>query len=162
MNLFEISAKYQQIMQDIMDSDELSNEQLQSIEVMADSMEDKAKEIGSIIKNMEAQYKAIQEACMIMESRSIKLSNKIEGIREFLKTNLEKCDIKKIESPWFDINIRYNAPSVTIIDNTMIPEQYFRESTIKTINKMLISQELKNNVMIPGVRLEKKTRLEIR
>jgi len=162
MNLYQMSSQYQSLMQNIIESDEITVEQLQSIESVNDSIEEKAKAMGALIKNMEAEYKAIQEAIMTMEERAIILNNKIENIKDYLKINLEKCEIKEVKSPWFDIKIKMNPASVVIKDENLIPTEYFKETLMRKVDKSLISQSLKNNIMIPGVLLERRTRLEIK
>jgi hypothetical protein len=162
MNLYELSAEYQRLMDEVIQSDELSETLLSSIAFMHDSIEDKAKQIGKIIKNLEAEHCAIINAMQEMKQRADKLDNKIENIRDWLKVNMEKCDIKKINSPYFDIQIKNNPASVIIKDETLIPKAYFNEMIMRKVNKSLLSQELKNNIMIPGVFLEYRTRLEIK
>ena len=162
MNLFEITAKYQSLMQDIAECDELTAEQLQALESVDDSLQEKAKAVGAFIKNMEADYFAIQDAINTMEERARKVNNKIENLKQYLKDNLEKCDIKEIKSPFFDIRIKLNPAAVIVNDEALIPDQYYKEKIMRSLDKTLLSQELKNNVAIPGVMLERRTRIEIR
>jgi hypothetical protein len=149
-------------MSEIMDCDELSHEQLQSIESVNDSMEEKAKSIAALIKNMESEETAIDSAINKMEERRNKITRKIQLMADYLKTNLEKCDIKEIKSPWFDIKIKFNPVSVLVSDEKLIPSEYFKEMIMRRLDKTLLSQNLKNNIMIPGVKLERRTRLEIK
>mgnify|MGYP001563451345 CR=1 FL=1 len=162
MKLFEISTHYQQLMNEISECDELTAEQLQAIESVDDSLQEKAKAVGAFIKNMEADLFAIQDAINTMEKRSSTLCGKIEHLKAYLKDNLERCDIKEIKSPYFDIRIKSNPAAVVVQDEALVPEYYFRSKLIRNLDKTLLSQELKNNVMIPGVTLEKRTRIEIR
>lgn len=162
MKLFEISSQYQSLMNEISECDELTSEQLQAIESIDDSMQEKAKAIGAVIKNMESDFFAINDAIKTMEERARKINTKIESIKNYLKENLERCDIKEVKSPFFDIKIKLNPASVIVNDETLIPEQYYKEQTLRKLDKGLLSQELKNNVLIPGVMLERHTRIEIR
>jgi SMC interacting uncharacterized protein involved in chromosome segregation len=162
MKLFEISTQYQSLMNDIAECDELTTEQLQAIESVDDSLQEKAKAVGAFIKNLEADYFAIHEAIKTMEDRARKVNAKIENLKEYLKCNLEKCDIKEIKSPYFDIRIKLNPASVIVNDENLIPEQYLKEKLYRFVDKAMIAKELKNNVLIPGVMLERRTRIEIR
>ena len=162
MNLYELSAQYQRLMSEVMDSDELSSTLLSSIDGVQDSIEEKAKQVGKIIKNLEAEHIAIINAMQEMKTRADKLNNKIENIKTWLKSNLEKCDIKEINSPYFDIKIKLNPESVVVKDENMIPTIYFRQMITKKLDKTLLSKALKDNMMIPGVFLERRTRLEIK
>jgi len=162
MKLFEIATQYQSLMQEIMDCDELNKEQLNAIESINDSLEDKAKAVGAFIKNMEADYKSITDAMDAMKKRASTLESKIDCMKEYLKSNLERCNVKEVKSPWFDIKIKLNPESVLVNDETIIPSEYFKETLLRKLDKGLISQGLKNNIMIPGVMLERRTRIEIK
>jgi len=162
MKLFEISSQYQALMNEIAECDELSTEQLQAIESIDDSMQEKAKAVGAFIKNMEADYLAINDAIKTMEDRARKVSAKIENLKSYLKSNLEACDITEVKSPFFDIKIKLNPYSVVINDESLIPTQYLKEKLYRFVDKTMIAKELKNNVLIPGVMLERRTRIEIR
>ncbi len=162
MKLFEISTQYQQLMNDIAECDEITSEQLQAIESIDDSMQEKAKAIGAVIKNMESDYFAIQDAIKTMEDRARKINTKIDNLKSYLKSNLEACDIKEVKSPFFDIKIKLNPASVIIQDESLIPSQYCKEKLYRFVDKAMISKELKNNVIIPGVMLAMQTRIEIR
>ena len=162
MRLFEITAKYQSLMDEMANCDELTLEQLQAMESVDDSLQEKAKAVGAFIKNMEADYLAIQDAIKTMEERSRKINTKIENLKDYLKSNLEACDIKEVKSPYFDIRIKINPAAVVVQDEALVPEQYFKEKVMRSLDKTLLSQELKNNVLIPGVMLERRTRIEIR
>jgi len=162
VKLFEISTQYQALMDEIAQCDELSAEQLQALESVDDSLQEKAKAVGAFIKNMEADYFAINDAIKTMEERARKINTKIENLKQYLKDNLEKCDIKEVKSPFFDIRIKSNPASVIVQDEALVPEQYYKEKVMRSLDKALLSQELKNNVLIPGVMLERRTRIEIR
>jgi hypothetical protein len=97
-----------------------------------------------------------------MKTRADKLNNKIENIKTWLKSNLEKCDIKEINSPHFDIKIKLNPESVVVKDENLVPYFYFKEIIRRQLDKSLLSKALKDNMIIPGVFLERRTRLEIK
>lgn len=160
--LYEIANKYQELMAQVMECDELSIEQLANIESIDGNLQEKAINIGALVKNLEVQQDGIEKAISSMNERSIKIQSKINHLKEYLKVNLERCEIKEVNSPYFDIKIKLNPASVIIKDEQLIPDQYFREILTKRVDKMLLSKELKNNIMIPGVSLERQTRLEIK
>lgn len=162
MKLYEIANQYQSIMADIETCEELSVEQLDAIDAVSESMEDKAKAVAAVIKNMEVDYNAIKDAALVMEERAARVAIKVDSLKAYLKDNLERCKIDKINSDLFDIHVRKNPLAVVVNDEQLIPREYFKETISTRLDKTLLSQLLKNNVMIPGVCLQQKTRLEIR
>ena len=160
--LYSLKDQYLSVEDDINSSDEISEEQLMTIESIKDDINQKSINIGYLIKNLECDVSAIDDAVKNMQERQSKLMKKIEYLKQYLKYNLESCQIKEINSPYFDIRIRINPPSVKIEDEGLVPDQYFNEKIIKNIDKRRISDDLKNNIFVPGVTFTQATRLEIK
>jgi hypothetical protein len=160
--LYKIAMEYKQIMDSILECDELTEDHLNDIKAAEGAINDKAIAIGTIINNLDAEAAGIQDALKKMEERFTRAMKKIASLKDYLKSNLEQCNIKEIKSPYFDIKIRTNPPSVIVEDESQIPPQYFREMLMRRLDKSTLAQELKNNAVIPGVHLERQTRLEIR
>jgi hypothetical protein len=160
--LYEIATEYQVLLNDIINSEEVSEEQISELNNINGDMKLKATNIGSLIKNIETESEAIDNAIENMYQRSKRLKNKADKLREYLKFNMESCKLEKVSSPYFDINIRFNPPSIVIKNENIIPKEYWRENIVTSIDKLLIARELKSNKEIPGIVIERRTRLEIR
>lgn len=160
--LYEIANEYQSIASSISDSDEITVEQIEALDQVSEDVKQKAVNIGALIRNLEVEANSINDAIVKMESRQISVNKKIEHLKEYLKLNLERCELKEVKSPMFDIKIKINPAAVVIQDIQSIPDKYFKEIIDRKLDKFLISQELKNEVMIPGVCLERRTRVDIR
>lgn len=160
--LYEITNDYQSLMNRIMDEDEISEDMLAELQAVQGDIKDKAVNVAAFIKNLEAEAAAIQKAIESMEERNKRAWKKAESLREYLKQNLESCDMKEVKSPFFDIKIRLNPASVAISDENAIPEGYWREISTRRVDKTLIARDLKSNIQIPGAELVRYTRLEVR
>jgi hypothetical protein len=160
--LYDIASEYAFFVKEALECEELTAEQLSKLEDVQDDIENKAINVAAFIRNLESERDAIEEATENMVKRKISLDKKIDNIKVYLKDNLERCDIKKVKSPYYDITIKNNPPSIQILNESEIPEKYIKESILKRIDKTLISLDLKNQMHIPGIFVEKKTRLEIR
>lgn len=158
MNLYEISNQYQYLLQ----SEEFSADELVALDAIHDSMEEKAKSIGAVIKTMEAEENAIVVATKAMEERASSLSHKISNLKDYLKQNLELCHIKEVKSPWFDIKIMQNPPSVVLLDDQQVPSDYREIRESEYINRKAIAEALKSGIAVPGAILVRNTRLAIR
>lgn len=162
MPLYKISQSYKEIVEQIEECEDFSDEHKALLDSIGTDLKDKAINIGSLVQNLEAEANAIDEAVKKMQDRQSRLMNKILSLKDYLKHNLESCAVKEIKSPEFDIRIKTNPPSVVINNESEIPEQYYKETVTKRIDKLSISQQLKNNIFIPGATLETRTRIEIR
>jgi len=160
--LYEISSQYEKLMNDIMQCDEINQEQLSSITLIEDNIKDKSINVAAFIKNLESESDCIDKVISSMEERQRKVISKINFLTTYLKENLEKCNINEVKSSMFDIKIKLNPASVVVQDEKIIPSHYFKEMIMKRLDKTMISNELKNNIMIPGVSLERRTRIEIK
>ncbi len=160
--LYEIANEYQEIANSIGECDEISVEQIAMLDMVSEDIKHKSINIGSLIRNLEVESNSIKEAIDKMESRKISVDKKIEHLKEYLKVNLERCELKEVKSPLFDIKIKINPAAVFVKDMNAIPDKYFKEIIDRRLDKFLVAQELKNEIMIPGVSLERRTRVDIR
>lgn len=160
--LYEIANEYQEIANIIAECDEISVEQMTMLDQISEDIKQKSINIGALIRNLEVESLSIKDAIDKMESRKISVDKKIENLKEYLKSNLERCDLKEVKSAMFDVKIKINPAAVIVQDMKVIPDKYFKEIIEKRLDKFLIAQELKNEIMIPGVALERRTRIDIR
>lgn len=161
MSLYEIANKYQATLQKIADCDNITPELMDELESIDDDVKEKAKATAAFILNLEQHRAGIGSAILHMEERMTRAENKIESMRNYLKSNLEKCNLNEIETPMFDIKIKKNPPSVQVINVSLIPKDYYREKIKYELDKKLIAEQLKAEIEIPGVVLANNTRLEI-
>lgn len=160
--LYEIANEYQSLLAQVVNCDEILPEMIDELNSVTGDIKEKAVNVAAFIKNLEAEAEGIEKAVEAMQERALRINRKVDSLRDYLKMNLESCHLNEVKSPFFDIRIRTNPASVAIMDEKLIPEQYFREIMMRKVDKMMLSQELKNNAIIPGVALEKRTRLEIK
>lgn len=163
-SLFSLSSNYQQLMNQIMDSDDISSEVLTALENISDSLDNKVLNYASIIKNIEAKALSIRHAVEEMDKRAASLEKSAERLRETVKTEMTKCEKDKIENDYHAIKLKVNNPKVHYIDESLIPPQFIRKiiKEVEQPNGMLILKSLKDNISIPGVEMVRDTRLEIR
>lgn len=164
MKLYEISSRYEQLLDNI-DSveDEFEVNLLkQELESLQDDSEDKAVFIASSIENMKADINEIDLAIARMKERKESLQKKVAWREEYLKCHLEIMGIEKItKSPYFVIKL-FNCPdSVSIMDESQIPKEYFRSKTIESLDKVKAKREMQEGVIIPGLALKNDVKLQI-
>lgn len=163
-NLYQIASNYKSIWEEISQSEELSDEQMELINSVEDDLQNKLINISSIVKTMEAEASAIQNAMNDLEKRFSSKLSKIERLKEYVKSTMEICNLKSVKSALFDMNIRYNPPSLLVENESNIPAEFFITKTSIILDKRKLSNLLLNdeNFHIEGVSLQRKTRLEIK
>ena len=153
LKLYEISNKYLAILNNMYDEETgvVDETALKALNEIEDSFETKAITIGKVFKNLFSLASAIENERKAMQKRENMLKKKIENLKDYLKINMEKCSISKIESHFFNISLRQNPCSVNVIDESKIPKKYFKIKKEVDITK--IKDDLKNCVVIKGAEL---------
>lgn len=165
MQLYELAAQYQDIErqltelyeQDVID-EQTVNDTLAGIE---GEFNQKAESIAMMIKNLESAELAIKQAVDEMNYRKNVMKKKRERLKEFLKCQMIEIKNTKIESPYFKIRVRKNAPKL-ILDEAVVPKKYKYEEVTEVIDKKLIKDELKEGKTFDFARLEQGTSLQIK
>lgn len=163
MNLFEISASYQQIFHDLDENGEINPDALARLSALDEAMDAKAIAIACYIKNIDAERNAIEAAKRSMALREATLDRKISSLESYLQTNMERCGITEItRSPFFTIKLKKCPVSVDILDAEALPTEYIKEKMTTSIDKVKIKEEIMAGVIVPGAALKQNLRLEIK
>jgi|SRR5690625_498413 len=157
MNLYELSAAYQEIQAMIEDGQDGLEDTLESLN---DAIEDKAVGYAKVIRNLEAQSNAIRGEEKRLAERRKSLDNNIKRMKMSLEETMIHNDKKRIKTDLFTFNIQKNPPSIKVIDEDLIPKRFYVEQQPKLDRRSLIN-ELKENEM-PGVELTQGEGLRIR
>lgn len=118
----------------------------------------------AIARNLEATADQIRAAEAHMVGRRKALESRAEWLKGYVKANMERSGISKIECPWFRASIVKNPPSVVVDTFADIPKGYLRypDPPPPSVDKKLIGEALKRGEAVPGAHLEQGTRLEVR
>lgn len=163
MNLYQISAEFSQILDELYDEEGNVNQQaLIKLEQNELAMEKKSIAIASYIKNLDAEREAIDNAKKAMAERERRYKKKIDELQGYLLTNMERRNINHITCPYFDIRLKKCPPSVDIIDESLLPEKYKRTKIETHPDKIKIKDEMMMGVIIPGAQIKTNLRLEIK
>ncbi len=164
MNLYKIANEYQNILNESIDNEtgEILPQSLDRLDEVTKSVEEKSIAVASYIKNLDAERKAIEDAKKSMADREKFLERRVEWLTNYLQSNMERCGISEIKSPYFGIKLKKCPISVDIQDENIIPKDYKKVKEITTLDKLKIKDELLSGVLIPGAALKQNNRLEIR
>jgi len=114
-----------------------------------------------LFKSLEATRKAIKAEKDKMAARERAFASQVSRLKDYLLTNMQRCQIKKIECPQFVIGVQNNPVAIEIINEDEIPHEYDKTPK-RELDLAKIKEELQNGVVIPGVRLVQRQSIRIR
>lgn len=135
-----------------------------TLEGLTGDLEVKATNVAMFVRNLEATAEAIKDAEAKMAARRKALEARAGRIRDYLKAQMERCAIQKIESPYFTLAIRQNPPAVHVEAPELVPDEFKKSPPPPppSIDKKAVAEALKAGKDVPGCRLERGTRLEVK
>ena len=96
--------------------------------------------------------KALKERIGEMRGRLKRFENRIEKKRELVTYVMECADIRKLNEPDFSASLRIVPPSLRVIDENVVPDNFWNPQPPKLDRQALLAH-LKANQSIPGVSL---------
>lgn len=159
MQLYNLVGQYAQLvnMADELDPQVLSD----TLEGIADMIEDKAENIAYVIKSIEADVKVLKEEENRLKERRTALENKVASMKQYLFEQLSAAGIDKVKRPKITVSIANNPVSVDVLEEALIPGDYFVQQA-PAINKKAILEQLKAGEEIPGCGIKQSKSLRIR
>ncbi|CAK0780992.1 Viral Gp157 protein [Gammaproteobacteria bacterium] len=163
ITLYELTGQYAQAAETLEDLDLPEEAVRDTLEALESEIAVKAQNIGAFILNLEAEASKIETAEKRLADKRRALKNRAKWIRDYLFSGMQTAGLKKLKSPdgLFTLSIRKNPPSVTVDDQSLIPDRFIRTITEVSVDKAALREELKIRE-VPGSRLEAGERLEIK
>ena len=164
MSLYVLADEYKQAATQLADLDLPDEVVADTLESLQFPIEQKAANVAMFVRNLESTAEAIRAAEGEMAKRRKALENRAASVREYLKANMLRTGITKIECPMFKISVRDNPVAVRVIDETAIPAKFMRqpEPPPPSPDKKAIGEALKAGEEVSGCALERGNRLEIK
>ena len=158
--LYELADEFKDALENLTDLDDQAV--IDTLESLEGEFKLKSSNVAKYIKNLENTLDGMKEAESNMHQRRTSLEKKINHMREYLKNNLEKSGLKKIDAPDISISIQKNPYKLIITNETEIPSDFIEKKETKTVNKEKIKEALKNGEEIPGCELVQENRITIK
>ena len=161
--LYEIAERYKNL-EDLLDSDNAGDAETVIKLALDDVQEEfdiKAENIAKMIRAKEVDVNGIDEEIKRLQNRKKTDQNKILYLKQYLFEHMKLLKKDKIKGKLFTLSIKKTPPKVAIEEEEIIPKEYWRPQP-DILDKKSILDALKNNMEIPGVKLEQGTTLGIR
>lgn len=162
--LYTIANEYQEAAARLAELDLPEEVVKDTLEGLAGDLETKSTNVAMFVRNLEAMAEKMKEAEAEMAKRRMAIEARTERVRAYLKENMDRTGITKIECPYFTLKIAKNPAGVRVIDASAIPDDYLRFPPIPepAPDKTKIKKALQEGTAVPGCELEQGTRLEIK
>ncbi|MBF2374069.1 siphovirus Gp157 family protein [Listeria seeligeri] len=131
-----------------------------TLDAITDGFHDKAENVAKIIKSLLAGAETASIESKRLLKRKQALENNAAKLKVYLQTEMERLEIKKINSSLFTIQIQRNPASVEIVEEALL-EEFFIVQEPK-IDKKRIAELLKAGEVIDGAILVESESLRIR
>ena len=163
-SLYQLTNEFQLLETKLNESDYDEQTIADTLEGASGDIETKATNVAMFIRNLESSAEAIKQAEKDMADRRKPIEKKAESIRQYLKDNMQRCGITKIDSPYFALTLKKNPPSVIIDDAGAIAGELYvyPEAPAPYPDKKAIAELLKAGKVVNGAHLEQAERLEIK
>ena len=155
LTLYSIADQYLVDLQKLQDMEIDEQTFADTLEGLSGDLEVKATNVAMFVRNLEASAEAIKAAEKQMAERRKALEAKADRIRQYLLDNMNRTGITKIDCPYFVLSVRKNPPAVEVLNQDMIPDEYFDipEPPAPTLNKNRLKEDLKAGVVVEGAKL---------
>lgn len=163
MKLYELSAQYNEFQQ-LADSEAFDEQTIaDTLEGIEGEIQEKGRNVAAFAQNLEAEALAMKEAESRIAARRKAIEKRIEWAKNYLRTNMEKCGISKIECPEFSVTLGKPSDICDVFDDSVLPEDYVVTKVTKSPDKKLILKAMKDGYEVPGAKIGKgKPRLLIK
>ena len=166
--LYVLTNQYLALAEQLADGDFDATTIADTIEAsgITDELAVKAQGIEFVARGAESHNAAIDAEIARLQALKASRQRIADGLRDYLKSNMERAGIEKIECPLFKLSIKKNPPSVEIIDTLSLPKEYWRipepKPPVPAPDKAAIKAALQSGVDVMGARLTQGTRLDVK
>lgn len=152
--LYEISNQLVGLRK-LMDEGELDETTLRdTLDGLTGDLTVKAEGLLAYVTNLGSDASQIDTEIKRLQARKKTITNHQESLRDYLRLNMEESGIDKITCPLFTITLRKPVDVVVIESDDLIPDMFKAVVETVKVDKMAIKRHLKDNMDVPGARLE--------
>ena len=161
LKLYEIPSAMEQILNEVDEDGVLTENALANLDKIELSLQEKSSGIWMIMTKLEWFENTIDAEIKRLQDLKKSYKANRENLKQYLWYNLQKLWKEKLETELFKFSFR-KSESVKITDETIIPDEFFKEKTVKTLDKARVKQVLKEWNFMSGAELEIKNNLQIK
>lgn len=131
-----------------------------ALENIDDEIETKADNIAKVLRDFDGDIEALKSEEERLAKKRKAIENRQRQLKEYLQNAMLVLDKRKFKTELFSFNIQKNAPSLKILDESKIPEDYYKIE--KKLNKNDLKEAVKNGLFEDAAELVQTESLRIR
>lgn len=159
--LYELTENYNNILE-LIDNPEISEEMVKAaLDEIAEDINEKVVNIAKLIKSIESDISGVKAERERLANKEKTMTNKVKNLKEYIYSAMQLTGKERIKTELFNFTISNNPPSVKVVSDADIPEEYLVEMP-KQVNKKAILEKLKAGEDVPGCELNQTKSLRIR
>ncbi|MBC2139286.1 siphovirus Gp157 family protein [Listeria innocua] len=158
MKLYQLTDNYIRV-QELLEENKTEAVE-DTLDALTDGFHDKAENIVKIIKSLAADAEMAGKEAKRLLKRKQALENNVQKLKTYLQTEMERMEIRKINSTLFTIQIQKNPASVEIVDEALLKPFFLLQEP--KIDKKRIAEILKSGEEVEGARLVESESIRIR
>lgn len=164
LSLYNITNKFVELMDKAQEGELTEEEYNQLGEELALQLQQKGSNIIGYTKNIEVTIEAMKAEEKRINDNRKSLENKLDKFKQYVKENMEKLGITKMDTELGTLSIAKNPISVEIENEDEIPNEFKVEVITKKIDKTAIKNHFKQTgEVLPGtIIVDDKTSLRIK
>ena len=156
MQLYELTEIYL----NLKDMDIEEGDLNAALENIDDEIETKANNIAKVLRDFDGDIEALKFEEERLAKKRKAIENRQKQLKEYLQNAMLVLDKRKFKTDLFSFNIQKNAPSLKIIDESKIPDDYYKIE--KKLNKNDLKEAVKNGLFEDAAELVQTESLRIR
>ncbi len=149
LSLYNITNKFVDLMDKVQEGTITEEEYNELGEELAVQLQEKGSNIIGYTKNIELTINAMKEEEKRIAENRKSLESKLDKFKQYVKENMERLGITKIETGLGTLSIAKSPASVEIINEEAIPSEFKQEIVTVKIDKTKIKNNFKETGEIP-------------
>ena len=134
LSLYDLSQAYDQVL-DLDLDDETASRILGQIE---EAVEQKVENIGLARRSVEAQVKVLKDEIDRLSERKKSLEKKSDWLKDYAYQAMKQFNIDKVKGTKLTVWIQNNPPSIEVLDEDKVPDDYKEKQPDKIDKKGLL------------------------
>lgn len=155
--LFEVTGQYLAVQERAEAGEDVGD----ALETLQGDIEQKSAALVRVLRDLELDSDKIAEEQRRLAARKKTIDNNAERIREYVRQAMLQTGIHRIKAATFGISLSEGPERVVVEHEDQVPESFLR--TRREVDRAAILSAYKQDgECVPGVRIERGTRLVIR
>lgn len=164
MKLYEIKDDLVQTLDVLLEveEDELAKENcIEMLEFLKEELKNKSDSILKYLRNLTLEKESVESELERLEKLKKSKDNKIKRLKDYMINIMIQLNEKKIETDIGSYGLR-RSTKVDIIDEKLIPEDFIKIKTERSLDKIGIANYIKQYGEMAGARIVESYSLQIK